>query len=305
MKSKWLSSLIKMLSVGGAFLLAGCEDMVLMNPKGPIGEGEKSLILTATWLMLLVVIPVIIMTIAFAWRYRASNTKATYKPKWDHSTAVEATVWSIPLVIVAILAVLTWKTSHELDPYKALESDKKPLTVQVVALDWKWLFIYPEQKIATVNELVIPTHTPVEFRITSGTVMNSFFIPQLGGQIYAMAGMSTKLHLQADEAGTYDGISANYSGAGFSDMKFQAVAKASDEDFNAWVAEVKAGNNALDDTAYQALLKPTEKHPVEYFAAVKPQMYEQIVRSFMHGGHKADEHHEGMHEMAEEMGAEE
>ncbi|WKE63914.1 ubiquinol oxidase subunit II [Gallaecimonas kandeliae] len=305
MKNKRLTSLVKMLSLGGAFLLAGCDNMVLLDPKGPVGQGEKSLILTATWLMLLVVVPVIIMTIAFAWRYRASNTKATYLPKWNHSTAIEATVWSIPLIIIAILAVLTWKSSHELDPYRPLDSDKKPMTIQVVSLDWKWLFIYPEQKIATVNELVFPKGVPVKFEITSGTVMNSFFIPQLGGQIYAMAGMTTQLHLQADEAGTYAGLSANYSGAGFSDMKFSAIATPTDQDFDNWVAKVKAGSAVLDNASYQKLLKPSENNPVEYFSAVKPQMYDQIVASIMHGSAKGQMHHEGKHEMAEEMGAEE
>ena len=298
MKNKLLSGVVKMLSLGGAFLLSGCNsDAILLDPKGPVGHDEKSLILTAFALMLLVVVPVIVMTIAFAWRYRASNTKATYKPKWSHSTTLEAIVWSVPLIIVAILSVITWKSSHDLDPYKPLASDNKPLTVEVVSLDWKWLFIYPEQHIATVNQLVIPTNVPVSFKITSGSVMNSFFIPQLGGQIYAMAGMTTHLHLMANEPGTYDGISANYSGGGFSDMKFKAIAKPSIADFNAWVQQVKAGNKTLDFAGYQKLAKPSENQPVEYFAATPSDLYEKIVGSF-HGQAKKDV-------AAKEMGAEE
>lgn len=303
MKSKWLTSLTKVLSLGAAFLLAGCDDMVLMNSKGPVGQGEWSLILTAFILMLIVVIPVIIMTVLFAWRYRASNTKATYTPMWSHSNALEATVWSIPLIIVAILGVITWKSSHEFDPYRPLDSDKKPLTVQVVSLDWKWLFIYPEQKIATVNQLVIPTGVPVSFKVTSSGVMNSFFIPQLGGQIYAMAGMTTQLHLQADEPGTYAGFSAGFSGAGFSDMKFDTIATATEQDFDNWVTKVKAGSNTLDNAAYQVLLKPSEKHPVEYFSTVEPNMYDQIVDSFMQP--TEGKHHGAEHEKSEQMGAEE
>ncbi|MED5525462.1 ubiquinol oxidase subunit II [Gallaecimonas pentaromativorans] len=300
MKSKWLTSLTKVLSLGAAFLLAGCDDMVLMNSKGPVGQGEWSLIVTAFILMLIVVVPVIIMTVLFAWRYRASNTKATYTPMWSHSNALEATVWSIPLVIIAILGVITWKSSHEFDPYRPLDSDKQPLTVQVVSLDWKWLFIYPKQGIASVNELVIPPGTPVKFEITSGTVMNSFFIPQLGGQIYAMAGMSTQLHLQADHPGTYDGISANYSGAGFSGMKFKAIATANDQDFEAWVAKVKSGSKELTYPGYKAIALKQDHMPVEYFSSVEPQIYHQIVMSF----DQVVEHKiEYNHEIGEKMGA--
>ena len=184
--------------------LAGCNQLELMNPKGSIGTQEKDLILIALGLMLLVVIPVMVLTVAFAWRYRESNTRATYAPKWAHSTGIEAVVWSIPCVIVATLAVLVWKTTHSLDPYRPLESDVAPVNVEVVALNWKWLFIYPDYGVATVNRLPIPVGTPINFRLTSESIMNSFFIPQLGSQIYAMAGMETQLHLIADQAGTRD-----------------------------------------------------------------------------------------------------
>lgn len=193
------------------------------RPEGQVGIEQKNLILIATGLMLLVVIPVIIMTLAFAWKYRASNKAATYTPDWSHSTKIEAAVWIIPILIIIALGYVTYHSTHKLDPYRPLDSDVKPVQIDVVALDWKWLFIYPEQGIATVNKIVFPANTPVNFRVTSDAVMNSFFIPGLGGQIYAMAGMTTKLHLIANENDEFDGISANYSGAGFTGMKFKLL----------------------------------------------------------------------------------
>ena len=198
-------------------LLAGCSS-ALMDPKGVVGETQRSLILSSFGLMLIVVIPVIVMTIVFGWYYRRSNTMAEYLPDWAHSNWIEAIVWLVPVVIVAILGVITWKSSHDLDPHRALESDTPELEIQVVALDWKWLFIYPEQGIATVNEVAFPVDTPVRFRVSSGSVMNSFFIPRLGSQIYAMAGMDNDVYLEANEIGSYSGRSTNYSGAGFSGM---------------------------------------------------------------------------------------
>ncbi|MGY3864475.1 cytochrome o ubiquinol oxidase subunit II [Aeromonas bivalvium] len=275
-------------------LLSGC-DMALMNPKGQIGLEEKSLILTALYLMLIVVIPVIIMAVVFARKYRASNTSATYAPDWAHSNKIEVVVWTVPVIIIAILAVITWKTSHELDPYKPLTSDVKPIQVDVISLDWKWLFVYPELGIASVNELAFPAHTPVNFRITSDSVMNSFFIPRLGGQIYAMAGMQTKLHLIANEAGQYDGISSSYSGAGFSGMKFKAIATQDQAGFDAWVAKVKAAPKVLTTMAeFDALAKPTQYHPVEYFSAADPVLFTKVINKFMgdmnHGSHAGMAH---------------
>lgn len=231
----------KMLSagaLGSLTLLSGC-DFALLDPKGAVGVAEKHLIAVSVWAMLIVVIPVIVLTLVFAYRYRASNRSATYAPKWSHSTPIEIVVWTIPTLIIIFLAVLTWKTTHELDPYKPIESNVKPIDVDVVALDWKWLFIYPSLGIASVNQLALPVDTPVNFHITSDSVMNSFFIPQLGSQIYAMAGMQTSLHLIANEAGDYEGLSANFSGKGFSDMKFRALAM-NPADFQAWVQKVKA-----------------------------------------------------------------
>ncbi|KAA1337032.1 ubiquinol oxidase subunit II, partial [Escherichia coli] len=206
MKYKKIIGLSSLLTA--TLMLGGC-DMVLMNPKGAIGVEQKTLILTAFGLMLIVVIPAIVMAIIFALRYREANKSATYRPNWAHSNKIELVVWTVPILIIITLATITWKTTHELDPYKPLDSDVKPVTIEVISLDWKWLFIYPEQGIATVNEIVFPKDVPINFKITSDSVMNSFFIPQLGGQIYAMAGMQTKLHLIANSAGKYDGFSAS------------------------------------------------------------------------------------------------
>ncbi|MBV0933531.1 ubiquinol oxidase subunit II [Marinobacterium weihaiense] len=269
-KVPWLSG---GLLLGAALFLTGCEGGVL-DPKGQVGVDEKNLIIIATLLMLIVVIPVIFMTLFFAWKYRASNHKATYMPKWSHSTRIELVVWLIPCIIIIVLGTITWISTHRLDPYKPLEHDKEALKVEVVSLNWKWLFIYPEQGIATVNELVIPTGVPVSFRLTSESTMNSFFIPQLGSQIYTMAAMATQLHLVADEPGSYDGISANYSGAGFTGMTFDTVATATKADFQSWVEEVRASEQTLDSAAYAALAQPTEDHPVTYYGRVTSGLFD-------------------------------
>ncbi|MFW2055688.1 ubiquinol oxidase subunit II [Acinetobacter haemolyticus] len=243
-----------------AVLLTGCGgDMVLLNNKGPVGQGQSSLMMTAIYLMLLVVIPSIVMALWFGWKYRASNKDADYKPTWAHSTAIEIVVWGIPVIIIGILAWLTWWGSHKYDPYRPLESDKAPLTIQVIAEQFKWIFIYPEQNIATVNEVRFPEQTPVSFKITSNFTMNSFFIPQLGGQIYAMAGMQTHLHLLADEPGVFRGISANYSGYGFSQMRFKAHS-VTDAEFAQWVEAVKSGQGntvVVDENGTTAIQKGT------------------------------------------------
>lgn len=266
-------------------LVSGCSDMVLMNPKGQIGLEQRSLILTVLGLMLIVVIPAVVMAFVFAIKYRASNTKATYSPNWSHSSKVELVVWTVPILIIIFLATLTWKSTHALDPSKPIASDAKPVTIQVVAMDWKWLFIYPEQGIATVNEIAFPANVPVKFEITSNSVMNSFFIPQLGGQIYAMAGMNATLHLIANEPGSYKGISANFSGRGFSGMKFTAVATPDQAGFDEWVQKVKASPDTLGTMdAYEQLAAPSEYHPVEYFSSVKPSLYQDVIGKFMGKG---------------------
>ncbi|MGM1347828.1 cytochrome o ubiquinol oxidase subunit II [Serratia liquefaciens] len=297
MRLKKYNKSIGMLSlIASTVMLSGCN-MVLMNPKGAIGVEQRTLIITAIALMLIVVIPVIFMAFAFAWKYRASNKDAKYSPNWSHSNKIEAVVWTIPIIIIAILGTITWKTTHELDPFKPIVTDKKPMTIEVVSLDWKWLFIYPEQGIATVNELAFPKDVPVEFKITSNSVMNSYFIPQLGGQIYAMAGMQTKLHLIGNEAGKYDGISSSFSGRGFSGMKFTAIVTPTEGDFDQWVAKVKASSNNLNATSdFNKLAEPSENNPVEYFSSVKPNLFKETIGKFMGDMdmHKGATAHEGM-----------
>lgn len=266
----------RLLPPAAALLLSGCRWAVL-DPKGPVGLQERSIILTATVLMLIVVVPVIALILVFAWRYRASNEKAEYRPDWSHSNRIEAVVWLIPCVIVAALGVITWKSSHSLDPYRPLASKVKPIRIDAVALDWKWLFIYPDQKVATVNEVAFPANVPVEFHITSATVMNAFFIPRLGSQIYAMAGMQTQLHLLASDPGTYRGLSSNYSGDGFSGMTFEAIAEPSRQGFAAWVAKVKAARQTLGAQAYAQLARPSESNPVAYYSQVQPDLFADIV----------------------------
>ncbi|QYK13292.1 ubiquinol oxidase subunit II [Shewanella rhizosphaerae] len=274
-----------------ALMLAGCEGGVL-DPKGQVGIDEKQLIVIATLLMLIVVIPVIVMTLYFAWKYRDGRDHEIYAPKWAHSKTIELVVWCVPIVIVGILGVITWHSTHKLDPYQPLEHEAEPIIVEVVSLNWKWLFIYPEQGIASVNELAFPANVPVNFKISSDTAMNSFFIPQLGSQIYSMAGMTTKLHLIANEPGTYKGISANYSGAGFTGMKFNAIATPTRGDFNAWVAKVKREGATLGPESYRELAKESSNNPVSYYASVSDGLFEQIVMQYMH--HHQMPAHEGM-----------
>lgn len=266
-------------------LLGGCS-AALFDPKGDIGVQEKHLILVALGLMLLVVIPVIALTLFFAWRYRASNTRATYAPKWAHSTAIEVVVWSIPCVIIITLGVLIWKTTHTLDPYRPIESrqdpQQKPLRVDVVALNWKWLFIYRDYGVASVNQLAIPVDTPVEFRLTAESLMNSFFIPRLGSQVYAMPAMRTQLHLIANEPGTYEGRSSAFSGPGFADMHFDTLAT-SRGDFDAWIARAKAAPHALDTATYEALAQPGPKAPVTLYSGVAPGLFDDVVERYMRG----------------------
>ncbi|QHM76364.1 Cytochrome bo(3) ubiquinol oxidase subunit 2 [Mixta theicola] len=269
---------------------------------------QRSLILTAFGLMLIVVIPAILMAVVFAWKYRASNTNAKYSPNWSHSNKVEAVVWTVPILIILFLAVLTWKSTHALEPGKPLVSDVKPVEIDVVALDWKWLFIYPEQGIATINEIAFPVNTPVNFRITSNSVMNSFFIPTLGSQIYAMAGMQTKLHLIANEAGTFNGISSNFSGRGFSGMKFKAIATPDRAGFDRWVAQAKQAPDTLTTMdEFEKLAAPSENHPVEYFSKANPELFRQVIEKFKmsHGemdmsGHEGMDMSEASHAGAEE-----
>jgi cytochrome o ubiquinol oxidase subunit 2 len=259
-------------------LLAGCN-LVVFNPKGDVARDERDLIILATGLMLLVVIPVIVMTFVFAYRYRATNKKARYSPRWASSHKIEAVVWGVPFLIICVLGWVTWETTHALDPYRPLNSDTPPINVQVVATDWKWLFIYPDLGIASVNELAMPVNTPVNFTITSDAAMTSFFIPALGGQIYAMAGMQTKLHLIANEIGQYRGIAANYNGRGFSDMHFSTLAL-SGADYETWVNKVKNAPSQLDQKSYAELAKPSVAHKIIYYSAVQARLFLDIVDKY-------------------------
>lgn len=267
-----------LVTITSLFLLTSCN-LVVFNPKGQVATDERDLIILATGLMLLVVVPVIVMMFVFAYRYRATNKKARYSPRWASSHKIEAVVWGVPLLIIIVLGWVTWETTHALDPYRPLESDTPPINVQVVATDWKWLFIYPDLGIASVNELALPVHTPVSFTVTSDAAMTSFFIPALGGQIYAMAGMQTKLHLIANETGEFRGIAANYNGPGFSDMHFTTLSL-STADFQTWVTKVKGAATSLDHSSYSQLAKPTLKHPVTYYSAVQERLFLDIVDKY-------------------------
>lgn len=252
----------------------------LMDPQGIIAFQERNLIQTALLLMLFVVVPVIILTFVFAWKYRSSNTKARYSPNWEHDTIDEFIWWGFPFFIIFILSVITWNSTHELDPFRPLVSSEKPLTIQVVALNWKWLFIYPEQKIATVNFVQFPEKKPIDFQITADAPMNSFWIPQLGGQIYAMTGMSTHLHLMADNPGIFAGSSANFSGDGFSGMKFTAQAS-SQINFDTWVTQVKQSGNMLDYAEYAIMTEPSIYNKPHYYSFVEENLYDSIIAKFM------------------------
>ena len=270
--------------------LTACSTIV-MKPFGDIAQQQSQLIITAMVLMLLIVVPVIVLTLLFAWRYRSANTAATYTPQWDHSTRLELLIWGAPLLIIIALGAVTWISTHKLDPYRPLEridakrplvAGVKPFVVEVVALDWKWLFVYPELGIATVNELAAPVDRPIEFKITASTVMNSFYIPALAGQIYAMPGMQTKLHAVINTAGVYDGFSANYSGNGFSHMRFKFLGL-SPGDFERWVQSNKTAGNSLDRSDYLKLEQPSEKEPVRRYATVDAGLYEAILNRCVDG----------------------
>jgi cytochrome o ubiquinol oxidase subunit 2 len=236
-------------------------------------------------IMLAIIVPSIIGTLIFAWWFRASNPKAHYRPDWAYSGRIELVVWSVPLLTIVFLGGIAWVGSHDLDPAVPLTSDKKPVQIQVVSMDWKWLFIYPEQRIATVNQLVIPAGTPVNFTLTSSSVWNSFFITQLGSMIYTMKGMATRLNLQADHEGTYHGLSTHFSGDGFPNMQFQTRA-VSPEAFGAWVAQAQAGPDAqtLDDNAYRVLTKQSLAETPRTYRSVADRLFERVVSGDLPAG---------------------
>lgn len=254
-------------------------NVAVLEPAGPIGGKEKRLMMEALLLSTVVVIPVYAMLFGFALRYRESNKKAKYSPNMDGSRLLETIWWGVPIILIAILAVITWRSSHELDPFKSLSSNQKPLNIQVVALPWRWLFIYPGQNVATMNYVKIPVGRPVDFSITSDAPMNSFWIPQLGGQIYAMSGMATHLNLQADKPGEYRGVSANISGQGFADMHFTASAVAAG-DFNSWVARAQKSSDKLSLAAYQQLSKPADDPSAKTYSLTSSGIFDQVVAKY-------------------------
>jgi cytochrome o ubiquinol oxidase subunit 2 len=269
----------------GATTLAGCSEGVL-SPQGPIASAERQILFNSLGIMLAIVIPTILATLGVAFWFRASNLRARYLPDFEYSGRLEMLVWSIPAMTVLLVGGVAWVGSHDLDPRKPITSTAKPVTVQVVSLDWKWLFIYPDQGIAAVNQLTIPVGTPVRFELTSSGVMNSFFVPQLGGQIYTMAGMVTRLQLLADHPGTYPGMSANYSGAGFSDMRFNVEAVPA-ESFAKWVDAARGAGPVLDAQTYADLAKPSKAVAPFTYRVVAPGLFNGILSAGMPPDHSA------------------
>lgn len=284
MKTKFkaiLLSLIFIMILALSIFFIFSHEIAVLDPKGMIGIKERDLIMTSTILMLIVVIPVFILTLFFAWKYRESNEKARHEPDWEHNSIAEMCWWGVPLVIIIILAVLCYRSSHELNPFRPIDDpENKTLKVQVVALDWKWLFIYPEQGIATVNLLEIPVKTPIEFEITSDAPMNSFWVPELGGMIYAMPAMRSKLYLIADVAGTYRGCSANISGKGFAGMYFNTVA-VSESEFQDWVGKARSGDSLTFASYQNSLVTPSTYAPVQLYSLADRDLFEQILQKYM------------------------
>lgn len=272
------------------FLLSGCADVVVLDPKGEIGKHQLDLIYITTGLCLIIIVPVLILTFWIAWKYRAkSKKKEAYQPEWDHSTKLETIWWGIPILIILLIAIVTVQYSYKLEPSKAIASENKPITIQVVALDWKWLFLYPEQGIATVNYVQFPEKVPVQFQLTADAPMNSFWIPQLGGQIYTMSGMAMKLHLIADEPGDYFGTGANFSGEYFGKMTFNAKAT-SQADFDKWVQDVKQSYPAMGQDGYNELAQPATSL-VRSFSAFPAGLFDKIVNKYVVDG--SGHHHGG------------
>jgi cytochrome o ubiquinol oxidase subunit 2 len=285
---RWKAALV----VPALLLLAACQGEVL-NPAGDVARQQRDIIYISTGLMLLIIIPVLILIVVFAWRYRKGQG-GTYDPHFDHSTALELAIWSAPLLIIIALGALTWSSTHLLDPFRPLDRisaggqearapEGEPLRVQVVSMDWKRLFIYPEQGVASVNELVLPINRQVRFDLTSTNMMNTFYAPTLAGMIYTMPGMQSQLHAVLNRPGTYKGMSANYSGAGFSDMRF-TLRGVDDAGFDAWAARTKGSGKALDLATYRLLEKPSEKVPPMAFAAVDPDLYRRILERCVEPG---------------------
>ena len=255
--------------------LSGCS-AALLDPRGPVGQAEKTILIDSLAIMLAIVVPTIVGALLVAWWYRASNAKARYTPDWNFSGRIEIVVWAIPLMTIILLGGVTWIGSHQLDPGRPLDSKTAPLEIQVVSLDWKWLFIYPDARIASVNELVVPAGVPLHFSLTSASVMNTFFVPQLGSMIYTMNGMRTQLNLQADQPGTFRGMSAHFSGDGFSDMNFQMHALSADA-YAAWLETARHSGRSLDSAGYNVLTRQGTQAVPTVYAAVEPDLFERVL----------------------------
>jgi len=285
-------SLARSASWAVALALAGCSKATVLNPAGDIAAQQGNMVVTATLLMLIIIVPVLLLTLIFAWKYRQGNKAARYEPQWHHSTALELVIWSVPLMIIIALGALTWIGTHKLDPYRPLErtdahrplpADVKPLEVQVVAMDWKWLFFYPEQGIATVNEVAAPVDRPILFKLTATSTMNVFYVPDLAGMIYTMPGMQTELNAIINRPGIFKGLAAHHSGPGFSGMTFKFHGL-SDAQFDQWIARARNEGKALDKTTYLQLAKPSERDPVQRFASVQEGLYERILNMCVEDG---------------------
>jgi cytochrome o ubiquinol oxidase subunit II len=276
-----------LLALISAVILPGCS-MVVLDPSGYVAVQEARLLVISTALMLLIIVPVIVLTLLFAWRYRASNKDAPYAPDWDHSIQLELLIWSAPLLIIIALGALTWIGTHTLDPYRPLDEravpgKAEPIDVQVVALDWKWLFIYPEYGVASVNEMAAPVNRPISFHLTSENMMNAFFVPALSGMIYAMPGMESRLHAVINYPGEYQGLSSNYSGAGFSGMRFRFHGL-EPADFDSWIAETRASQEGLDRPEYLDLAAPSMNVPPRAFGSVDPELFHRVVNRCVEEG---------------------
>jgi cytochrome o ubiquinol oxidase subunit 2 len=248
----------------------------ILDPAGPVGYAERTILLNSLAIMLAIVVPVILATLAFAWWFRASNSKARYLPTWSYSGRIELIVWSIPALVVFFLGGIAWIGSHQLDPAEPLPSRHAPLEIDVVALDWKWLFIYPDAGVASVNRLVVPVDVPLNLHITSASVLNVFFVPRLGSEIYAMNGMLSRLNLEADQTGVYPGLAAHFSGDGFSDMGFE-VHSVAPREFAEWTVRTRSQGAALDDTSYRRLLQQTQHVPPYTYGSVEAGLFDAIL----------------------------
>jgi cytochrome o ubiquinol oxidase subunit II len=266
---------LRAISIGSlAILMSSCDEGVL-DPHGPIGKAERIILYDSTAIMLAVVIPVIVLTLVFAWWFRAGNGRAKYRPDWEYSGRIEMIIWSIPALIILFLGGIAWTGSHDLDPAVPLAESTAPLDIEVISLDWRWLFIYPNEGIASLNRLVVPVGVPLRFRLTSTTVMNSFFVPQLGSQIYAMPNMVTRLNLKADETGTFEGLSAQFSGDGFSDMRFDLVSTEAGA-FKDWVNATKTQGGVLDANVFEELTRPAKAEGAKTYSQVSEGLFDRI-----------------------------